>query len=533
MAIVEAPLIANATCGACGTNYTASIGETLESVAAYCKISLRDAADANPGINSTANLTGLPLRIPCRNSDPAHCGTCGASYVIKEQDILFDIAHSCGMDLAELEMANRDIDFENVYPGQLIRIPCEADNATIALTGCGACGIEYTATTNGEPLNQVARDCGTSIQELSLANPGLHLSSNSTMIQGQKLRIPCNSTASCGPCGNSYTILHESRRQVAAKCRVGFIDLQASNPSTDLDDLQPGQRLTIPCKQRTAPGIKCSGHLCDTTIVVKNSSSVFDVAKLCNVTPALVSYANGIPENGVIYPGQSLAIPCEDSPAPLRSCSICGSTVSPLVAVDLATVARVCGVSVKGIQEATNIKLADVAFGDVLSIPCHDEDVGCGPCGVAYKAVDGDTLPSIAVKCSTIISDIQMANPALNASEPVAGKLVSIPCRLSAVSLGASVLSNPRELVVVLLVVLLLRKTSELALSGRASFWTLEVLSTGKQVSTCITLNNPLENSELSCGSSSLKTKRTKPEWSLPHSSDVIWWHPNELPAQS
>ncbi|KAJ7554190.1 hypothetical protein O6H91_06G130000 [Diphasiastrum complanatum] len=423
------PSIADFSCGECGSTLLAGIGDSMESIALQCNVSLELLLNENPGI--PGNLTGEDVQLPCTNEDPAHCGICGSAYTIQSGDILSDISVHCGMDLKAVELANIGVDYDNIYPGQLLKIPCNS-NTSKQLVGCGACGIQHTVSQN-ETVQGIAELCQTRVEILKRANPALRIN-HEHLLPNQILKVPCagDLPEMCGLCGSSYIVEPDDDLGcVAAKCRVGYIAIQNLNPGVDVLNIVPGMLLKMPCQNQTALK-RCS--ICSPVYTVKTTSTLDIIAGQCNVTTSMLSYANAIPLSGPsIEAGRKLVVPCVSPPKQQIACSICGSSFSFQNTVDLDTIAKTCNTSVKAIKTANgNLSLDTITSGDTLNLPCNSPHIGCGPCGIGYVTVAGDDLPTVAVKCTTMSSSISAANPTINFQQPLApGSVLTMPCDLS------------------------------------------------------------------------------------------------------
>eukprot|EP00249_Psilotum_nudum_P004446 c17968_g2_i1 orf=946-2031(+) len=338
-------------------------------------------------------------------------------------------------------MANLNIDYDVVAVGEYITIPCGNLGILKPLTGCGVCGISYTAPGN-KTTADVAHLCGASVQELQTANPVLKHTSQ--VLQGQIVNIPCtgNYTINCGLCGTNYTVTAtDSLGSVALKCRVGLIELQLSNPGVTASSTVAGQMLKIPCqKARTNP--TCSP--CSPSVqVLSNETNLIAVSHRCNVSTDLLSFANNIHQ---VKEGQILFVPCATVGTPRWNCSICGSSITLHAFVTMDKISEACNLDeLEIIRVNPSLDLSQLAPGDRLYLPCNDSQTACGPCGIKYSAVANDTLQSVAVKCAIMASQVKESNPAVDFGQPLDGIVLAMPCYQQG-SVSAGVISKPSQL---------------------------------------------------------------------------------------
>lgn len=426
-------------CGICGTSYLAGVGDTFNSVAAYCNVQPQDLKAANSNI-SGANLTNIALKVPCSGHDPANCGVCGTFYIVQTLDTLSNASLNCRIDINFIEAANPGIDYDNVFGGQFISIPCGEQNVSTSLVGCGACGFVYKASAN-EKVQKVVQTCGLSEQMLQNSNPSIQNTTN--ILAGQQLHLPCtgNYSQNCGLCGTNFTIAeNDTLQSVSAKCRVGMISLQQKNPGVTDDTLVAGEVVNIPCPE--VVNSVCSSNCNGSTQVLSNETTLGEVAKRCNVSIDLLSYANSIANlQTEVKSGQILLVPCAQVGKLQTNCSICGSSITLQAYLPLTQLAEACRINTTDIERLNpSVDLTLLGPGDSVALPCYGGPWShCGACGIAYVAQAGDTLPSIAVKCATMATQLLQSNPGLNWSTTLdQGALLTMPCGAPAITAVAN-----------------------------------------------------------------------------------------------
>ncbi|BBN17726.1 hypothetical protein MPTK1_7g16540 [Marchantia polymorpha subsp. ruderalis] len=426
------------SCGVCGENYNALIGDTPLSVAVFCNVTLEELMSLNPGLEDSNNsITDQVIVIPCTDTAESHCTKCGDSVIIESGDTIYLISSSCNIPRLHVQIANPGIDYSNIFPGQYITIPCENGMITKNVTRCGVCGIGFKVETDGNIID-VASRCNVSVSDLLVSNPSVN--SLGAIIKGQSLRIPCSglSSANCGPCGNNFTVKPiniDNVGAISAICRVGFIALTDANPNIDLyNNLTTDMQINIPCDFNQPP-VVCS--LCSPLFSSPVPVEISTIASICNVSTEVIAYANNLPLSGIIPSPLNLTIPCAEPPARnLQNCGNCGSSFTLQSQVTLDQIAGACATTTAAIRgENGNFTFRLLGPKDVVALPCNMPAIGCGPCGNGYTVVQGDTPSSVAVKCATPIGQILKANANYNFSYGmVKDQILHLPCGSSSSS---------------------------------------------------------------------------------------------------
>lgn len=113
----------------CGPVYTVKWGDSLNTIAMRCGITILALLDSNPGItNPNRIFAGQRLNIPGGTPPPAPGP---ATYVVKRGDTLGTIAYRFHTTVAALMKANPLIGNPNrIYPGQVIKLPVTPEPPT-------------------------------------------------------------------------------------------------------------------------------------------------------------------------------------------------------------------------------------------------------------------------------------------------------------------------------------------------------------------------------------------------------------------
>lgn len=114
----------------CGPVYTVKWGDSLNTIAMRCGITILALMDSNPGItNPNRIFAGQRLNIPGGTPPPPAPGP--ATYVVKRGDTLGTIAYRFHTTVAALMKANPLIGNPNrIYPGQVIKLPVTPEPPT-------------------------------------------------------------------------------------------------------------------------------------------------------------------------------------------------------------------------------------------------------------------------------------------------------------------------------------------------------------------------------------------------------------------
>jgi LysM repeat protein len=177
--MVFTPAGATATCG---DLYVVKVGDYMKKIAETCGVTLDSLIKANPEIKDASKI--YPRQI-IRIKAGATIPTTGAEYVVKRGDTLSLIARTYGTTVQELLKLNPNIkDASKIYVGQVVKL--SAGSTTIPVTGG-----EYVVQ-RGDTLSRIARNYGTTVQELLKLNPSIKDASK--IYVGQVIKLPANAT---------------------------------------------------------------------------------------------------------------------------------------------------------------------------------------------------------------------------------------------------------------------------------------------------------------------------------------------------
>jgi LysM repeat protein len=115
----------------CGPVYTVKWGDSLNTIAMRCGITILALLDANPGItNPNRIFAGQRLNIPAGTPPPSPAPG-PATYEVKRGDTLGTIAYRFHTTVAALMKANPLIgNPDRIYPGQVIKLPVTPEPPT-------------------------------------------------------------------------------------------------------------------------------------------------------------------------------------------------------------------------------------------------------------------------------------------------------------------------------------------------------------------------------------------------------------------
>ncbi len=116
-----------------GTVYTVKPNDTLWEIAARFGVFVNDLLAANPGANPQRLMVGQALRIPgAPGKTAAATAPVSATYTVRPDDTLWDIAANYGLSMDDLLTANSGVDPRRLAVGQQLRIPGIAQDALMA-----------------------------------------------------------------------------------------------------------------------------------------------------------------------------------------------------------------------------------------------------------------------------------------------------------------------------------------------------------------------------------------------------------------
>lgn len=156
----------------------------------------------------------------------------------------------------------------------------------------GYCGATYTVQW-GDTLSRIASMCGTTIQALYNANPGL----GSVIYAGQTINIPSGHTPPPPPSyGGYYTVQYgDSLRIIAARYGTTVADILAVNPQIwNANLIYVGQVINLPA--RPVYYTVCAGD------------TLYKIAVRFGTTVASLQSLNNIWNPNWIYAGQVLRV---------------------------------------------------------------------------------------------------------------------------------------------------------------------------------------------------------------------------------
>jgi LysM repeat protein len=167
---------------------------------------------------------------------------CGTSYVVQSGDTLGMIARNCGTSVAALKLANPNMG-AYIYAGQTLLLPG-------AFTDHGN-GYATYIVARGDTLKSLATRFGTSMSYLASANG---ISNFNLIYEGQRLSVPSGNAvpgpipSPVPPAAGMYIVQWgDTLRKIAARLNVSVNDLIAVNPQIGNPNIIfPGQVINIP-----------------------------------------------------------------------------------------------------------------------------------------------------------------------------------------------------------------------------------------------------------------------------------------------
>jgi LysM repeat protein len=147
-----------------GVTYTVRANDTLWDIANRHGITVAQLTAANPDVNPDALRPGQTLAIPSKTPPVS-----GAVYTVKPNDTLWNIATKYGLFVNDLLAANPGVDPQRLMTGQILTIPGGGGEAAAATAPAHA---TYTVRPD-DTLWDIAANYGLSLNELLAANSGV------------------------------------------------------------------------------------------------------------------------------------------------------------------------------------------------------------------------------------------------------------------------------------------------------------------------------------------------------------------------
>jgi LysM repeat protein len=201
-----------------------------------------------------------------------------STYRVQHGDTLSDIAVRFNVTVSEIAQANAIVNVNNIYAGQVLKIPTHGQTTSAASNTSQTTGDEAYIVQAGDSLTSVAARFGVSISQLASAN---NLSVMSYLYIGQTIRIPGQAAApkpqlTAAPAtpvpttvltttvatteapaatkASTGSVKHivvagETLSSIAAYYHVNVSDIVQANNLADPNVINVGQELIIPSAQ--------------------------------------------------------------------------------------------------------------------------------------------------------------------------------------------------------------------------------------------------------------------------------------------
>lgn len=147
-----------------GETYIVVANDTLWAIAARYGITVAQITAANPNVNPNALRPGQTLAIPTNAA-----AISVASYTVKPGDSLWTVASRYGLFVSDLLAANPGVNPQRLQVGQILHLPDRAGNPTAPLAPVSA----TYAVRPDDTLWDIAANYGLSVADLLTANPGV------------------------------------------------------------------------------------------------------------------------------------------------------------------------------------------------------------------------------------------------------------------------------------------------------------------------------------------------------------------------
>jgi LysM repeat protein/ABC-type branched-subunit amino acid transport system substrate-binding protein len=162
--------------------HTVKAGQTLYAIARAYQVAEDEILQVNPDARKTLKIDQI-LRIPVRNDNNADVYI---MHTVEKGETLSSISDKYNIKLSVIYRLNPGIN-ASVKPGQKIKLPAAEKVPETLAKGT----FQTYIVQKNETLFGIARQYGTTVDELKKANPGL----NETVHVGQEIRVPVKKTA--------------------------------------------------------------------------------------------------------------------------------------------------------------------------------------------------------------------------------------------------------------------------------------------------------------------------------------------------
>jgi LysM repeat protein len=176
-------------------------------------------------------------------------------WTIQPGDTLYQIAFKTGVPLSELLAANPGVDPWNLKVGSVLTVPAGADNPDDQHPWPG--GV-YWVVAPGDTLYSIAQATGTYLEDILAANPGLD--PNNLQV-GQRISLPSPPIVppEVPPCPSGiYWVVEPGDTLYKIARATGFTveEILAVNPGLDPQNLRPRTNICLPRGGLLRQGIK-------------------------------------------------------------------------------------------------------------------------------------------------------------------------------------------------------------------------------------------------------------------------------------
>ncbi|WDL95491.1 C40 family peptidase [Alicyclobacillus sp. ALC3] len=221
------------------------------------------------GLSVVAMLSTLPVIL---SPVLAHAATNTKTYEVRPGNCLYDIASSFHISVSSLEKANPKVHNGLIYPGEILSIPGNGPSGSQVKTPVNhyTTGSGTYKVKPGNSMYGIASSYHISLSSLEKANPKVH---NNLIYPGEMLSIPGKVT-----------------------------------PGSQVKKVTPGSQVKKVTASR--PRTSVTHYTTDArTYQVKPGNSLYEIANSFHISLSSLEEANPKVHNGLIYPGETIAIP--------------------------------------------------------------------------------------------------------------------------------------------------------------------------------------------------------------------------------
>ncbi|WIV12363.1 LysM peptidoglycan-binding domain-containing protein [Proteiniborus sp. MB09-C3] len=232
----------------------------------------------------------------------------------------------------------------------------------------------------------------------------------------------------CPPFAEAYTVKRgDTVSRIAAEFNTTIAVIRFLNPTIDINRISIGQVICVP---RIVITPTCPNG---SIYTVKAGDTFYRIADEFNITVRELQQANPLVNPYNLVVGQRICIPRRPAPPPpppaIPPC-IDGTYYVIRSGDTFYSIANRFNVTIRELETANpDVNPSNLVVGRIICIPRKVVPPGTPPCagGAYYTIVSGDTFFSIASRFGVTIRDLEAANPNVDPTRLMIGQIICIP----------------------------------------------------------------------------------------------------------